>query len=250
MLLAGTSYDTPLFLVHDLIRVVRVLLLLAIWRTILAPDEVVGGMTASAVLTYTLIAAVFGTMLDVRTQLRYTIWSGAVVVRYLQPIGVVGIYGAEWLGQWVFDLVTFSLPLALISPLLGVDPRPASLVHGVLFVLSLGLGVTVGLAIDFLFAALLVRTRGSLWAMEMLRNSTGILLSGALLPLQLYPWDIGEVFAWLPFAAMASAPLRIYTGTGDPVSLLLSQLAWAAVLWPFAQWCWRASREQMVAAGG
>ena len=38
-----------------------------------------------------------------------------------------------------------------------------------------------------------------------------MLMSGALLPLAYYPWGLGEVFAWLPFAAMAWAPLAIYT---------------------------------------
>jgi ABC-2 type transport system permease protein len=202
------------------------------------------------VLTYTLMAAVFADQLDVRTELGWTIWQGTVVTRYLQPIGMVGLYVAEALGKWAFAFVTFSVPLLLAAPLLGVDPRPASMVQGVLFLVSLGLGVTVGVALDFLFGALLVVLRENIWAIHSLRRAVGLLLSGALLPLQLYPWGIGDLFAWLPFAAMASAPLRIYTGTGDPLPLLLSQLAWAVVLWPLAQRLWGASREQMVAAGG
>ena len=33
--------------------------------------------------------------------------------------------------------------------------------------------------------------------------ATATLLSGSLLPLAFYPWGIGDVFGWLPFAAMA-----------------------------------------------
>jgi ABC-2 type transport system permease protein len=58
------------------------------------------------------------------------------------------------------------------------------------------------------------------------------------------------VFGWLPFAAMASAPLRIYTGTGDPVPLLLLQLGWSVALWPVAYWSWNRNRQRLVSYGG
>jgi ABC-type uncharacterized transport system permease subunit len=82
------------------------------------------------------------------------------------------------------------------------------------------------------------------------RDAVTTLLSGSLLPLVMLPWGIGNVFAWLPFASMASAPLKIYTGTGDPLWLLPVQAAWSVVLWPAALWLWRANREKLVAYGG
>ena len=71
-----------------------------------------------------------------------------------------------------------------------------------------------------------------------------------LLPLAVLPWGLGDAFQWLPFAAVASAPLRIFTGTGDPARLLLSQVVWSAVLWPLAGWLWTVQRERLVASGG
>ncbi|MSQ24462.1 MAG: hypothetical protein EXR58_07970 [Chloroflexi bacterium] len=106
---------------------------------ILQPDQVVGGMSTGSVLTYTLIAGVFAQQLDVRTELGDTLWSGAIATRYLQPIGIVGMYAAELMGHWAFAFATFSLPLSLAAPLLGVDARPASPAHAVAFILSLGL---------------------------------------------------------------------------------------------------------------
>ena len=77
-----------------------------------------------------------------------------------------------------------------------------------------------------------------------------VLLSGAVIPLALMPWGIGGVLGYLPFAALASAPLRIYTGTGDAVSLLALQAGWAAVLWLLAHLMWNANRERLVTHGG
>ena len=55
---------------------------------------------------------------------------------------------------------------------------------------------------------------------------------------------------WLPFAAMAWAPLAIYTGVGEPLGLIAIQLFWAATLWPLAMSLWNANREKVVGYGG
>ena len=139
-------------------------------------------------------------------------------------MGLVRQFAAEMVGRWALHFVLFSVPLLLLAPLLGVDPRPASPPAGALFVLSLCLAILVGLAMDVLFGALTVALEQPVWLIEYVRAAVATLLSGALLPLAYYPWGLGDVFAWLPFAAMAWAPLAIYTGTGDPLPLLASQV--------------------------
>ena len=49
---------------------------------------------------------------------------------------------------------------------------------------------------------------------------------------------------------MAWAPLAIYTGAGNPLSLLASQVIWASVLWPLANLLWRRNREKLAGHGG
>jgi ABC-type uncharacterized transport system permease subunit len=250
--LAATSVtgDSLWFLLDYLLRFLRVAVLLAVWRTILGGREPVAGMTLDAVLTYTLVAAVFADQLAVRTGLEHALWSGAIATRLLQPMGVVGHFVAEMVGGWLLGFALFSAPLLLAAPLLGVNPLPASAPAGLLFVASLALGVAVGVALDFVFAALMVAFGWNVWDVERLRAAASRVLSGSLVPLALLPWGLGEVFAWLPFAATAWAPLAIYTGTGDPSRLLALQAAWAAALWPLAQWLWRANRQKVVLYGG
>ncbi|MFL5800654.1 MAG: ABC-2 family transporter protein [Roseiflexaceae bacterium] len=250
--MAAASYvgDSPLFLVDYLLRFLRVAVLLALWRVILAGKGAVSGMTIESVLTYTLIAEVLGTQLAPRTQLDWSLWEGAIVGRMLQPLGIFGQFIAEMCGKWLFELCLFSLPLLLLAPLLGVDPRPSGPAAAVLFPISLLLGISVGLALDFIFGALLVLLVLPVWAVNHIRAAVTTLLSGALLPLALLPVGVGAALAWLPFASMASAPLQIYVGTGDPLRLLTIQAGWSLVLWPLARWLWRISRERMVSYGG
>ncbi|MFC1526714.1 ABC transporter permease [Candidatus Latescibacterota bacterium] len=233
------------------IDLLRVLLLIALWRSILTGRGPVGGMTLDAVLTYTLISEVFKGQLSNRTALDGALWEGTIANRFLRPIGIYGQFVAEMVGGWVGPgLLFFTLPLMIGAPFLGIDPLPASLSAGAWFVLSLVLSVAVGVAFDIIFAALMVYFENSVYAMQQMRNAVTVLLSGSLIPLALFPWDLGQYLQWLPFASLASAPLRIYTGTGAPLPLVALQAVWCVVLWPVAHGLWSHTRERLVSHGG
>ena len=247
---AGVIGDSPLFVLEYALRLLRVLVLLSLWRMILEGRPPSGGMSLGSVLTYTLISEVFAQQLSLRTTLRDAFWEGTLVIRFLRPMGLVRQLSAEMAGRWALHFGVFSLPLLGVAPLLGVDPRPASPTAAALFGLALVLAVLVGLAMDVLFGALTVALEQPVWLVDYVRTAVATLLSGSLLPLAYYPWGLGDAFSWLPFAAMAWAPLAIFTGTGDPAPLLASQALWAVVLWPLADWLWRANREKLVGYGG
>src|SRR4029078_56355 len=122
--MAATSYtgDSPLFLVDYLLRAVRVVVLLSIWRVIFAGKSDASGLTLDVVLTYTLIAEVFAEQLTPRTDLTNALWDGSGAPAMLQPISLFGQFSAEMFGRWLFGLGIFSVPLLLVAPLLGVHP--------------------------------------------------------------------------------------------------------------------------------
>jgi ABC-2 type transport system permease protein len=250
MAAAGFVGDSRLFLFDYALRLLRVLLLLALWRTILGPDGQASGYTTASVLTYVLIGEVFAEQISARTQLVQTFWEGTFVNRLLQPMGFVALFVAEMVGRWLFSFALFSLPLLLLAPLLGVDPRPASTAAGALFLVSLVLAVSVSVALDFIFGGVTVALETPVWLVEYVRGAIVAVLSGVLMPLALLPWGLGPVFDYLPFAATASAPLRIFVGTGAPLPLMLLQVGWSLALWPLALWLWTANRERVVGYGG
>jgi ABC-2 type transport system permease protein len=242
--------DDSLFVIQFIFRFLRVVVLLAIWRTLLESKGEAGGLTLGALLTYTLMAEAFAEQLSPRTEVEWAMHDGGITMRFLRPFGMVGQFVAQMAGRWFFGLTLFTLPLLLFSPLLGASPLPASAVAGLLFALSLLLTISVGVAFEFIFAALLVYLEGSAYLVARVRNAIALLLSGAVVPLAFMPWGLGDVFQWLPFASMASAPLRIYTETGDPLFLIGLQVGWSIILWPLANWLWRVNRERLVAYGG
>lgn len=250
--MSATAYvgDSPWFPLDYLLRLIRVAVLLSIWRLVLADRGSVSGMTLESVLTYTLVSEAFAEILECRTELPHALWDGSIASFFLQPLSLVGQAAARTGGRWGFAFCLFSIPLFLASPLLGVNPRPASLAAAGLFIVSVALAVAVGLALEFIFLSLTAALDQTPWGIEALRGALTTILSGSLIPLALMPWGIGDVFAWLPYAAMASAPLRVYTGTGDALRLIPLQLAWAIILWLVARWQWRVNRERLVSYGG
>lgn len=232
------------------LRLVRVVVLLSIWRTLMSDAGVVSGMTLKALLTYTLISEAFADLLSGRTGLESALWQGDFGKHMLRPMGVYEQFISEIAGQWTVNFCLFSVPLLLLGPFLGVDVLPTDFRTLGWFAVSLALAVGVGTALDFIFTALMVYLEHSVYAIHKVRDALSILLSGAVLPLAMFPWQIGELFGWLPFASMASAPLRIYTATGDVVTLVAIQAVWAFALWLLAHRLWRISRERLVCHGG
>ncbi len=244
----GGIGESPLFLFEYALRGLRVVVLLAIWRSVVEAAPGASPMPLAALLTYTLMAGVLGPWLDVRTQLSEAFWQGSLVHHFLRPMGVVRQFAADLSGRQAVDALLFSLPLLLLAPWLGVDPTPAGAI--VPFGLSLVLAVVVGLALEFGFGAVTLWIDQPVWLVEFVRRALSGLLSGAIVPLALMPFGLDQVLPWLPFAATAWAPLAIYTGVGDPVTLLASQVAWGLVLWPLVLLAWSRGRERLVAYGG
>lgn len=246
---SATVTESPVFLLDYLMRALRVAVLLALWRIVLG-ERAESPVALGSVLCYALLAELLADQLYVRTTLAEAFWQGTIAQNFLRPMPLVAQFAAEMLGGWCVNALLFSLPLLLVAPLLGVELQPASAAAGLLFAGSLLLAIVVGLAFDFITAALTVALEQPVWLMFWVRQATTVVLSGAVVPLALLPWGLGDALEWLPFASVAWAPLAIYTGIGEPARLLGLQLFWACALWPLAGWLWRANREKIVGHGG
>jgi len=245
----GAMAESPLFILEFLLRALRVSVLLSLWRVVFQ-RSLTAPLGLNTVLTYSLLSEAFSAQLLARTTVAEAFWQGTLTQHCLRPMPLVAQFMAETLGFWSVGLVCFSLPLLGCAPWLGVDPWPVSLQAGLGFSVSLALAVSVGFALDFVFAALTVALEQPVWQMNWVRRSLTLVCSGSLVPLAMYPGGLGAVLEYLPFAALASAPLSIYTGSSAMWKLLGLQVLWSVILWPIAGWLWRAHREKLVGYGG
>ena len=250
---ARQVFDGNLFqiLSEYFMRFMQFFMLTLIWRSLASGGADMGGMDISRLLTYTLMTSVLRQQLDIITPATSALWEGSIIGRYTRPLPVLYSLAAETIGRWwipVFFL--YGLPLWLVSPLMGINPLPQSLSHGLLAICSLILSTSLGFALDFLFASLAMRMKNGCWTVTQMREALFALVSGALIPFSLMPVPIAKVLSLLPMGSIAHAPLTIYVGEGVAWQLIALQAAWNIVLWPIALYVFKKSEERMISYGG
>lgn len=228
-----------------LIRLVYLLPLMLVWRVLLESGAQ-ADMSLTQMLSYTYLNALLTDLLVVRTQFSGWTYEGELVSLFNRPMPLFGQIIAQTVGEWIPMLLAFSLPMALFSPLFGVSLRPAT----PWFFISLLLCVSLGFAIDFVFACFTIRLKGMAWLVYMVRMSIIALFSGAVIPFQIMPFGLGRIFALQPFGSLGGASLSLFVGLAEPVPILLPQLVWNIVLWPTAYFFFQKTQEKMVSYGG
>lgn len=249
---ATKAFDGGLFYIlsNYLLKLAQVIILLLLWRSLAEQGADLGGFTLQQLLLYTMLSSVLREQLSIVTPATTAFWEGSIISRYLRPLPVISQLIAETVGSWLPGLALYSVPVLIGSALFGLQVVPNLVANGLWFVLSLLLSMSLGFALDFLFAAALMYAKNASYQAYSIRQAVTKVFSGAVIPFALFPWGIGTVLQLLPFGSIASAPLLIFGGSAQVLQLLSLQLFWNVVLWPLALVIFKKSQERMVSYGG
>lgn len=228
------------------VRLVRLVVIAAVFHSL--PDS--NSMSLSQALTYAVLSSAFTDQLYIFTPATTALWEGSIIGRFTRPVPVIGTLIAETVGKWVPSLLFYTVPVLVFAPFLGIRLLPSGAGNGVLFVLSLLLAISLGFAVDLIFAGVSMRLKNGCFAALHIREAVTALFSGALIPFALLPKSFANVLELLPFGSLAGAPLAIFVGTGDAIRLLTLSLFWNAILWPVCILFFHKSQEKMISFGG
>lgn len=232
-----------------LLHLAQLIVLLLIWRSLAAQGADTGDLTLQQLLLYTLASSILSQQLNVITPATTSFWEGSLISRYLRPAPVLLQLIWETFGTWLPGLAFYSLPMLFLSPLLGLNLL-AKAGNLPVFLVSLTLSISLGFAIDFLFASTVIFMKNASYTAYVIRQAVTRVFSGALIPFALLPWGVGSILQLLPFGSVASAPLQIFIGSGDTLHLLGLQVLWNLILWPMALVAFKSCEERMVSYGG
>lgn len=230
-----------------------------IWKAIYearGPGAELGGLTLAQLTTYLAVGyiarAAYFTNLDGEIAGRFQ--NGDVTIDLLKPISPLGHWLSLAVGECLFRVLFFALPMAcVLVPVFGVMPPAGDgwwqfpLLFLLAFLINHELNVAAGIACFFL---------EDVTALTSLKRNLIMLLSGLMVPLHLLPGTFAAAVSWLPFATISYWPVMAYVGElgqhGNPAfaQVALVGLGWLAVLHLGNRLLWARARNRLEVQGG
>ena len=231
---------------------VRLYLMKAVWTSLYSQNAAPAGVPLHAILTYTVIALLMSLILelDPTRLIRDRVREGSIATDLMKPINLPLYFFSDGFGQTLLHalLILPSLALALFIVHIDVPPAPVLLA----FAVSFAFGYVVNFLLNFLMNAVAFWTLET-FAIQLIVRWVSDLLGGQIVPLIFFPGVLQRVVLALPFAAVYSTPLLIYTGTIAPASYaaaFAAQLAWGAAFAVLSTFVWRGALKRVVVQGG
>lgn len=228
-----------------------------VWQALYAASGsgTVQGKSLGDMVVYVLVSQVCMALMtaDFAETVEQRMKTGVIEYNFIRPLPTRMIFVGESLGSSLYTLMLTGIPAllmgAVLFPLLGVSMAPGVLPF---FLLSLLLGYLISVLFELLkgmFAFWFVNVFILNWFLDLFY----VLLSGAYVPLWLFPDWLRAVASFLPFQAAYFLPVEIFLGDRDAMGCLLAllvQLAWIGVLWTAQEILWRKSVKKLTVLGG
>lgn len=220
-----------------------------------ADYQPVMGRSFEIMITYLLVVMLVKVVTatgDVAELLEERMKSGEIAQDFCRPLSPRGIIIAQSWGNKLYELSVVAIPFLLGVFIVQVIRPPASILHCLLFIVSLFFGYLINLFFDLLCASF------AFWYISVGMLSWFIAffsfaMSGAVVPLWLLPNWLQLIAKFLPFQATIYIPMQIYLGELSALSALGAlgiQVAWILLLWLIQEWLWRVSVKKIVIHGG
>ena len=226
-----------------------------LWRVLLRNPRFGSalGWDWSQMKAYLLIGFVTGILVSTFTDwtMANRIRTGDVALDLTRPIDYQKARLSEALGVAVFEFLTAVFVGTLVVLAFG-GMEPPTLSAGLLFTVSLLLVLPLKFGIIYMSSLICFWTTNYLgvsWSRLAITN----IMSGALVPIVLFPGWLQAIAGVLPFQAIVWTPGQIYLGrlTGvDALRALAVEAGWALGLWLLARMMWRVAVRKLVIQGG
>ena len=230
-----------------------------LWRAIFdsSAQGLIQGFTFLDMQVHIIMSFVTGLLvsLGVEWKVASEIGGGSIAMSLAKPINYFLRLVFESLGNFLLRFVTVAIPVWIFMPLwhrfVYDAPFPA-LSSLLLFFLSLSLSISISFLINFILglSAFFVTY---IWGFLMCKDAVFKLLSGAMIPLVMFPDSIQKVMTYLPFASLNNIPVMIYMrkfNSSEIAFYLGVQLFWMIAFIVLAGVLWKMAIKRLSVAGG
>lgn len=229
------------------------LVMLALW-TAVARDAPVGRYGQPQFVAYFLAAFVVRQLTGawVFYAMNFEIKDGTLASRLLRPVHPLAAYAIEGVASMPLRVVV-AIPVALLSlALVG----PGAVTHDLrlwgLWLVSIAGAWLLSLFVNCAVGCTAFFAESSMKFMDAWLVFYFV-LSGYVVPIDLFPSGLRAVIDWLPFRYQIGLPIEIMTGAlypGEALALLARQWAWVGVGLGVTALLWRRGLRHFAAHGG
>jgi len=229
------------------------LIMLALWSTV-ARDAPVGRFDQQDFVAYFLATFIVRQLTGawVAWQLSFEVRTGTLSMRLLRPLHPMVSYAVENLAAIPLRLI-IALPVAVVALLLvGSERLPKSALLWVVFLLSLLGSWLITFLANSAIGTLALWTGSSIKVMDVWL-ALFMVLSGYLIPVELFPPVVRSAVEVLPFRYQIGFPVEVLTSAHDTrtaLILLARQCTWVAISFFLVGVLWRRGLRRFAAYGG
>ena len=242
------------FFVGIISAFIQLIVLWYVWNSVFASSAatIIGGFTLSSMITYVVISSALRSYLYFELEFRIEdhVKTGFITNLITKPWNYFGYNFFLEMGYLAFNVITRALPMIFVGfVFLGIS-LPSNPVG---FLISIILGCLITYALSFLTGLWSFWTSGSIWGFRFARQVISDVLSGALIPLSLFPIWLSNIASFLPFQAVYYLPISIYVGNITGFGVLTSlavQIFWVAILFSLCFLGWKRAERRIVSHGG
>ena len=184
-----------------------------------------------------------------------SIVNGNIAYELCRPIDIYHMWFSRSIANRMARAVLRCFPILIVAAFLPYPygiALPASMMHFVLFLITLILGLAVTVSFCMLVYVLTFFTI-SPQGLRILFVSTVEFFAGAIIPLPFFPEKLQKLLELLPFASMQNVALRIYSGSMTDYEMqkaILLQVFWLVAVTAVGKLLCRVAEKKITVQGG
>lgn len=229
-----------------------------VFRAFYQADAAAFPMTFSATASYIWLQQAFLAFFAawmMENEIFDSIVNGNIAYELCRPINIYNMWFSRSMANRLSRAVLRCFPILIVAVFLpypyGIS-IPASILHFLLFLVTLVLGLAVTVSFCMLVYVLTFFTI-SPQGLRMLFTSAVEFFAGAIIPLPFFPEEMQKIMELLPFASMQNVALRIYSGSMDCEQMekaILLQVFWLIFITTVGKLLCRAAEKRISVQGG
>jgi len=225
-----------------------------IWSAVYSSSDNVAGYDLAEMVTYVSVGWIIRSFYfnNVDRDMATEVLEGKIVMILIKPVDTQLMYVFQTAGEACFRALMFTLPIAIVLMLVYPIRPPASLVLGILFVLSCVFALLIFTLINFMVGTLALHLY-SIVGVIRAKHVIVEFFSGLLIPIPFFPPLLRQLMSFLPFPHISFTPLQIYLGKVQDWSAwssLAEQFIWILLLYGSSRLLWSFSMRRISIQGG